>query len=912
MEREFAGPMRVPADGLASATALVHSQLLDPVHNHTANSYMMPPIIGEVDLRLLPRWRIAHEAFDEQAPPSAPDDGDPDSTVDSLVEMTLPPLISTAVFLVLALMVVWLFEWRKGLKPESRWHAMVRFFLDQPAATPAADLKLPRSSSSPALLPAEEDLDAENIILGCHRSFWIDARDLLLCAFGVVGIFMIYGVYQESVMTRTYYNAAHPKGERFTGVNMLTFVNRLFAVMLALVLLGLVQVCCSPGPANEQWQKRASIWEYAIGGYTNTISSVCQYGSIHFISFPVLVLSKACKMPTVMLANFACYGQQYVLFDWMASLVVLMGALLFLLYDGDAAHKHEGHIIENNVGGLVLVIIFLAADAYTSTWQSATFKKDTAILPMMLLLSVWGAFFSLVGLISSDELVETIGFFSRNPAIIIEAVVLSITSAVGQLFILITIRRFGPLTFAALATVRQLVSAILSIIIFNHLIHMLQIVGLMLTFAALGSTVRYKMHERALRIAQAKTDAAAAKKTDAASADAASADAEALAPWVAPAWEGSVGPKPGERDYYWYLGAVWVAAGLVVVVFVVKSLLTLVMLKKTQEHDENAIHTTGVAYSAVSSACTILWLMILFMVQPTCFQPIPRPSWAIFGVIGLVSVADLALTNVAISILDPPQQQCLAALAPVFTFVVESTLKLEFKQPIIVFFVCVIAAGASVATLTHMAVNQPLDKYNDQALGMVAMIVASLLSGCKLVLLRASSMTFRTQMSPIATLFWVDTMVFLVLTPLSIGLGEMLTLVDAITLGPPILSVGVAFTGALGGVRFLSELYALQYMQAVDLSIVNTFAAICYVLLCFVIFPSDVHHSGVVQWTNLYIGSISATFTGLVGYVLAVRHYWPDRLVFYKCGKGCLDELAGGAKAEAQAVKLEGNRAAGC
>jgi hypothetical protein len=74
----------------------------------------------------------------------------------------------------------------------------------------------------------------------------------------------------------------------------------------------------------------------------------------------VLVLSKACKMPTVMLANFACYGQQYVLFDWMASLVVLMGALLFLLYDGDAAHKHEGHIIENNVGGLVLVCVHAA------------------------------------------------------------------------------------------------------------------------------------------------------------------------------------------------------------------------------------------------------------------------------------------------------------------------------------------------------------------------------------------------------------------------------------------------------------------------------------------------------------------------------------------------------------------------
>ena len=44
--------MLLPADGLTSATALVHPQLLDPVHNHTADPYLPRPIVGEVDLRL--------------------------------------------------------------------------------------------------------------------------------------------------------------------------------------------------------------------------------------------------------------------------------------------------------------------------------------------------------------------------------------------------------------------------------------------------------------------------------------------------------------------------------------------------------------------------------------------------------------------------------------------------------------------------------------------------------------------------------------------------------------------------------------------------------------------------------------------------------------------------------------------
>jgi len=338
--------------------------------------------------------------------------------------------------------------------------------------------------------------------------------------------------------------------------------------------------------------------------------------------------------------------------------------------------------------------------------------------------------------------------------------------------------------------------------------------------------------------------------------------------------------------------ALMLAASLVVFVSVIKSILTLIILKKTQSHDHGEIKTTGVAYSAVSSATTILWLMMLFTAKPDCFQPIDARIWVIFVAICVLSVVDLALSNVAISILDPTLQQCLAALAPVFTFLAESLLALELKQPLIVFFVVVVAAGACATTfakLSGTAYDESSRDLEDNELllmGILAMVGAAAVSACKLVLLRASAL--RSRISPIAMLFWVDTMVFLLLTPLSIGLGEMYTLVQQLTSGPPVLSIGVAFTGALGGVRFLSELYALQYMSAVDLSVVNTFAAIAYVLICFLLFPSSVHHSGVIRWTALYVCSVAVTFTGLVGYVLAVRHFSPDHLVAVKCGTSCL------------------------
>jgi len=73
---------------------------------------------------------------------------------------------------------------------------------------------------------------------------------------------------------------------------------------------------------------------------------------------------------------------------------------------------------------------------------------------------------------------------------------MSVCSAVGQLFIFYTIKNYGPLVFATIQTVRQLLSILLSIIFFNHPVNTMEAVGISLVFSALGGQILHKWFTR--------------------------------------------------------------------------------------------------------------------------------------------------------------------------------------------------------------------------------------------------------------------------------------------------------------------------------------------------------------------------------------------------------------------------------
>merc|ERR1712070_577408 len=87
----------------------------------------------------------------------------------------------------------------------------------------------------------------------------------------------------------------------------------------------------------------------------------------------------------------------------------------------------------------------------------------------------------------------------QNPSILPHILTMSICSAIGQLFIFHTIKKYGPLVFATIQTVRQLLSIILSILFFGHPINAMEGLGITIVFLALSTQTGYKWQQKKQR-----------------------------------------------------------------------------------------------------------------------------------------------------------------------------------------------------------------------------------------------------------------------------------------------------------------------------------------------------------------------------------------------------------------------------
>ena len=100
-------------------------------------------------------------------------------------------------------------------------------------------------------------------------------------------------------------------------------------------------------------------------------------------------------------------------------------------------------------------------------------------------MNTWSILITLAALLASSEFFSTLRFLADNPAAIWDQVVISITSATGQLFIYFTIRKFGPVVFTIIMTTRQMFSMVLSTISFGHTVGLPGAVGSVVVFGVL-------------------------------------------------------------------------------------------------------------------------------------------------------------------------------------------------------------------------------------------------------------------------------------------------------------------------------------------------------------------------------------------------------------------------------------------
>ena len=213
------------------------------------------------------------------------------------------------------------------------------------------------------------------------------------------------------------------------------------------------------------------------------------------------MLAKASKIIPVMLMGKLVSKKTYQWHEYITAVMISFGVCMFLLTSRDSVRDH-GTI--TTLSGVVLLLMYLAFDAFTSNWQGELFNQyKMAPIQMMVGVNLFSVLFTGLSLIEQGGFFESVAFMGRQSVFIFDVMMLSICSATGQLFIFYTIAQFGAVVFTIIMTTRQALAILLSCIIFLHPVTAVGILGILVVFLAVF--VRVYCNQRIKKRARAAT-----------------------------------------------------------------------------------------------------------------------------------------------------------------------------------------------------------------------------------------------------------------------------------------------------------------------------------------------------------------------------------------------------------------------
>ncbi|KAG2434062.1 hypothetical protein HXX76_007790 [Chlamydomonas incerta] len=316
----------------------------------------------------------------------------------------------------------------------------------------------------------------------------------------VTGALLVYGLLQERIVTIGF----GQDKEVFNHSIFLVLCNRLVTVALALLYL----VCSGTTTAPA-----APLKSYASVSLTNVIATACQYEALQYVSFAVQTLAKSAKALPVMLWSTLYMRKRFKLSEYLHAFCITLGCSVFILTGhvrsrvADRAIARAAVVVEGTGMGvdgdaaLVLIggglmLLYLFVDGLTSTWQDSMFRGyPVSVADQVLYTTSFSMGLSLVGCIMTHQLLPPLFFLARNPEAIAWILALSAASALVQLVISWTIKRYGAVVFATIMTTRQFFSILLSSVVFLTPLTIGQWGGTLLVFGAIYAKAAQKFAE---------------------------------------------------------------------------------------------------------------------------------------------------------------------------------------------------------------------------------------------------------------------------------------------------------------------------------------------------------------------------------------------------------------------------------
>lgn len=282
-------------------------------------------------------------------------------------------------------------------------------------------------------------------------------KQLCFCVIGLNAAQIFWGISQEYVMTATYIGE-NGKKDSIPSALFLVLCNRIMSVLFSAMLLG---IRAKPFLFRGY---RSSFFPAA----TNTVASWCQYWSLNYISFELQTAAKTAKLlPVVVISFFR--GKQYSFQDFAEAITITASCIVFGL-ETETDSRGEHFASHAAIVGVALVAANILLDAMTPHLQDAMFKETPELdtVQATFAMSCFSVGMLLVVLLFSGSLFSSVRFLITHHDALLHIFVLSAGSTLTQYMISYTIKHFGPVVFASISSLRQVLSVLLSGVLFLH------------------------------------------------------------------------------------------------------------------------------------------------------------------------------------------------------------------------------------------------------------------------------------------------------------------------------------------------------------------------------------------------------------------------------------------------------------
>ena len=354
------------------------------------------------------------------------------------------------------------------------------------------------SSSSSSLQSKEEGFSMKAI------------GQLLLCISGIYFFYILYGVLQEDIYHR------QDDGTKFESTYFVLFIQ-----CIANSLVAWFGWICTTKifTSNKKDKQVKSVWKSAKSapGYLKTLfgskmtgntwmgvisfsyvfAMACSNMALQYVNYPTQALGKSCKMIPIMAFNVMVNKTPYTKLEYGAVLLITVGIVIFRVFK--ASNKEIG---ENSTVGLLLLLGSLCLDGVTSSNQKPYRKEFSensiaGALKMMLHTNVWAVLHLGVVALATNDLFTGAAYCADHPELYAPIVKFGLCSALGQIFIFLTITGPGPLACSTITTTRKFFTILISVLMRpeNSLTNE-QWTGVGLVFSGLGMKLMHEMNEK--------------------------------------------------------------------------------------------------------------------------------------------------------------------------------------------------------------------------------------------------------------------------------------------------------------------------------------------------------------------------------------------------------------------------------